>query len=82
MTQEINLQNIVEDTVQGYILFRKIEDWCLDNLDKMRWRFSYSPSTCVYGIDIPGRIFFDRKEDLEVFELTFINNREMVLKVV
>ena len=70
---EIKLQDLIKDTeaVESYILFRKIEDWCTDNLPRDCWRFSYSPSLCVHGVDIPGRILFKRSEEATAFKLTF-----------
>lgn len=48
-----------------YILFRTIEDWCLDNVDRTRWRFDYSSTICVCGIDIPNRIIFGVQKMLQ-----------------
>lgn len=62
---------IQTDTVESYILFREIEDWCTDNIPRDRWRFQYSPTICVHGVDIPGRIIFRCKEDLTAFRLRF-----------
>ena len=56
---------------EDYVLFRSIEDWYLDNLDKTRWRFDYSSTTSVCGIDVPGRIIFGCKEDATAFRLRF-----------
>ncbi len=68
---EIRLQDLIKDleSVESYILFRKIEDWCLDNLPRDSWRFSYSQSLCVAGVDIPGRILFKSDADLTAFML-------------
>jgi hypothetical protein len=70
---EIKLQDLIQDSeaVESYILFRKIEDWCCDNLPRDSWRFSYSPSTSVIGVDIPGRILFKNNEAATHFKLVF-----------
>lgn len=57
---------------EDYMLFRTIEDWCLDNLDKTRWRFDHSSTTSVCGIDVPGRIIFGSSEDITAFKLRFL----------
>lgn len=54
-----------------YILFRTIEDWCMNNLNRAQWRFDYSSTISVCGIDIPGRIIFCVEEDLTAFKLQF-----------
>jgi len=61
----IGLRKLIEDyeSVESFILFRNIEDWCLDNIPRHRWRFDYSHTMCVCGIDLPGRIFFWSRED-------------------
>jgi hypothetical protein len=65
----IRLQELIEDyeLTESYILFRNIEDWCLDNIPRHRWRFDYSHTLCVCGIDLPGRIFFWSEEDEYMF---------------
>lgn len=70
---EIKLQDLIKDSeaVESYILFRKIEDWCCDNLPRDSWRFSYSPSLCVIGVDIPGCILFKNSETATFFKLAF-----------
>jgi len=77
---DIKIQDVIDrhfgktedfEYAADYIFFRAIEDWCLDNLDKTRWRFDYSSTICVCGVDIPGRIIFWLKEDLIVFKLRF-----------
>lgn len=60
-----------KDCVESYILFRQIEDWCLENIPSDRWKFQYSPILNVYGVDIPGGIIFKYKEDLAAFEAAF-----------
>ncbi len=69
----IQLRDILPDQngVDAYIKYRIIEDWCHDNVPKGRWRFDYSHTICVCGIDIPGRIFFWADEDAVTFRLTF-----------
>jgi hypothetical protein len=69
----MKLENIIKDTetVESYILFRTIEDWCMDNVPRDRWRFCHSSHLCVLGVDIPGRIIFKCKEDLAAFKLRF-----------
>lgn len=56
---------------EDYILFRTIEDWCLSNVDRTRWRFDYSSTVCVCGVDIPSRIIFWLDEDVTAFKLKF-----------
>jgi len=56
---------------EDYVLFRTIEDWCRDNLNRTRWRFDYSSTICVCGVDIPGRIIFGSNEDKLAFKLRF-----------
>lgn len=77
---DIKIQDVIDATfgkkddfehAADYILFRKIEDWCLDNLNKTRWRFDHSSTICACGITIPGRIIFGSEEDLLAFKLTF-----------
>jgi len=69
----INLKDIIPDqeSVDGYLTFRYIEDWCSDHFDKTKWRFDYSTTLCVCGIDIPGRIFFWNEEDASVFRQNY-----------
>lgn len=59
------------DSVESYILFREIEDWCTNNIPKDKWRFCHSPQICVHGVDIPGRIIFKSKQDFAAFKLRF-----------
>lgn len=70
---EIRLQDLIQDSeaVESYTLFREIEDWCCDNLPRDSWRFSYSPSLCVVGVDIPGCILFKNNKDATYFKLVF-----------
>jgi len=76
---DIKIRDVIDGWFDGqdcehaedYKLFRTIEDWCLDNLDKTRWRFDYSSTTSVCGIDVPGRIIFGREEDVTAFRLRF-----------
>lgn len=70
---EIKLQDLIQDseTAESYTLFREIEDWCCDNLPRDSWRFSYSPSICVVGCDLPGRILFKNNEAATHFKLVF-----------
>jgi len=69
----IRLDEIIKDpeSVEAYILFRNIEDWCNANIPITRFRFDYSATICVYGVDIPGRIIFKSDEDANVFRLMF-----------
>ena len=69
----MKLDALIKDTesLESYKLFREIENWCVDNIPKDKWRFQYSPTICVCGVDIPGRIIFKRKEDLEAFLYRF-----------
>ena len=62
---------LTTDTVESYILFREIEDWCSDNIPGNKWKFQYSPTICVQGVDIPGRIIFKSTEDFITFKLRF-----------
>lgn len=69
----MKLETIIKEneSVDSYILFREIENWCMNNIPRDKWRFQYSPSFSVCGVDIPGRIIFKRKEDLAAFKLHF-----------
>lgn len=69
----IYLQDILPsfDDTNSFILYRAIEDWCIDNIEKSQWRFDYSTTLCVCGIDIPGRIFFCDKKDEQKFRMVF-----------
>jgi hypothetical protein len=69
----VRLEDILRnlESIESYILFRKIEDWCCDNLPRGQWRFSYSPALCVAGVDIPGRILFKSQHDATIFKLVF-----------
>lgn len=63
--------NTEEDFAAEYKLFRAIEDWCLDNFDRTKWRFDYSSTVRVCGIDIPARIVFCRGLDITSFRSRF-----------
>ena len=80
MAIEIKIQDVIDkhfgttedfEHAADYILFRTIEDWCLANVDRARWRFDHSSTICVCGVDIPGRIIFWRPEDVTAFKLRF-----------
>lgn len=64
---------IIADTLDSYLLFREIEDWCLENIPRDKWRFCYASPLCVQGVDLPGRIIFRSKDDLHLFNLRFMN---------
>jgi hypothetical protein len=80
--QDINLREIIQesDSPSSYLLFRTIEDWCCDNLDKTKWRFDNSIRMCVCGIDVPGRIIFKRSEDATIFLYRFTSELPLDLK--
>jgi hypothetical protein len=67
------LQDILPslETVDAYLTYRYIEEWCHTNLSKERWRFDYSSTICAHGVDIPGRIFFWKDEDAVAFRLQY-----------
>jgi hypothetical protein len=66
----VDLNNILNDTVESFLLFREIEDWCCDNIPQDKWKFG-SQQICVYGVDLPGRIIFIHEKDLSAFKLRF-----------
>jgi hypothetical protein len=57
------------DNVQAFMAYRAIDDWLNDHVPKGRWRFDYSHTICVCGVDIPGRIFFYDDNDAVAFRL-------------
>jgi len=59
------------ETVDAYLTYRHIEEWCHQNLQGSRWRFDYSSTICAHGVDIPGRIFFWSDEDATAFRLNY-----------
>jgi hypothetical protein len=60
-----------DNGVDAYLRYREIEDWCHSRPLRGRWRFDYSSTICVCGIDIPGRIFFWASEDAIALKLKF-----------
>jgi hypothetical protein len=77
----IRIQDIIDrlttngqdiEYAHDYILFREIEDWCHEYIPRDKWRFDYSSTICVTGVDIPGHIFFWSDEDATAFRLRFI----------
>lgn len=71
--QCVQLRDIIDnhDDVASFIRFREIEEWCKDNLYQTRWRFDFASTICVYGVDIPSRIFFWSQEDANIFRSNF-----------
>ena len=69
----IRLRNIISssETSESYTLFRTIEDWCIDNIPNTAWRFDYSHTMTVYGVDLPIGIMFTFNKDLTAFKLRF-----------
>lgn len=67
------LQDILPnlESVDSYITFRYIEDWCHANIPRDGWRFDYSHTICAHGVDIPGRIFFWKDEDATAFRMQY-----------
>lgn len=67
------MQEVLHDfeSVESYKLYRSIEHWCMDNLDRTKWRFDYATTICVCGVDIPRRIIFDHNVDCELFKEEF-----------
>jgi hypothetical protein len=65
----VKLIDILPDleTVDSFLTFRYIEDWCHQNLSKDAWRFDYSTTISAAGVDIPGRIFFWSDDDATAF---------------
>jgi hypothetical protein len=70
----VQLRDVIDnhEEVDSFIRFREIEEWCKDNIDRTRWRFDFASTICVYGIDIPGRIFFWSVEDANTFRNRFV----------
>jgi hypothetical protein len=71
--RSIKLQDLLSnfDWTESFTMYRDIEDWCLDNIPRERWRFDYSSTICVCGVDIPARIFFWVEKDAVAFKLRF-----------
>ena len=59
------------ESVNSYLTYRYIEDWCHDNIKKGRWKFDHSSTICAHGVDIPGYIFFWSDEDAEMFRMQY-----------
>lgn len=57
------------DSVESYKYFRNIEDWCTDNLSNNKWKFDYSSTISVYGVDIPIGIEFNDIQDVIAFNV-------------
>lgn len=71
--KSISLVDIIpeRDNVEAYLTFRYIEDWCTEHIPRGRWRFDYSSTICVCGIDIPSRIFFWDEKDVVAFRMQY-----------
>jgi len=68
-----NLADLIPESedVESYLTFRFIEDWCHEHIPRQRWRFDYSYTICVCGIDLPSRIFFLDDDDAELFRRNY-----------
>jgi hypothetical protein len=76
----IRLQDIVgnKETVESYILFRTIEDWCCDNIHNSNWKFDYGSTICLYGVDVSGTIIFKCETDSDAFRLKFNTRLDII----
>lgn len=56
----LRLEEILPDleTVDSFLTFRTIEDWCYSNIPKEKWRFDNASRISAFGVDIPGKIIF------------------------
>lgn len=70
---KIRLQEVITNSSEAdaYILFRTIEDWCLDNIPRTHWTFDHSMHMSVCGVDVPGGIIFWYNPDAIAFKLKF-----------
>ena len=71
--KSFKLEDILPDleSVDAYLTYRFIEEWCHQHIQRDRWRFDYSSTICAHGVDIPGRIFFWSDEDATAFRLNY-----------
>ncbi len=65
----VKLADIITDfdIASSFKMFRDIEEWLVNHIPGDRWRFDYSSTICVCGVDIPGRIFFWSDADVDIF---------------
>lgn len=63
--------DVLKNDTNAFDIYRLVEEWCFEHIPKERWRFDYSSTICVRGVDIPGRIIFRSKEDATAFRLKF-----------
>lgn len=59
------------ETCDSLILYRAIERWCRDNMVQDSWRLDWSGLVPVYGVDVPVRIIFKHRADLDRFYRNF-----------
>jgi len=59
------------NTVDAFILYRRMEEWCENNVPHTKWKLDNSSTMDVYGVDIPWRIMFNNDADSSAFFLTF-----------
>ena len=69
----VDIKQVISDPElrDSLVLYRTMEHWCRDNVYQDRWRLDWSGTVCVYGVDLPRRIIFDRLEDLGLFNREF-----------
>lgn len=69
----IDIDSFVKDneSAEYYSLFRHMEDWCLDNLFRDRWRLDYTSTISVCGVDLPRRFIFMYNSDYTAFVKEF-----------
>lgn len=65
----IKLHDILPDleTVESYLTYQQIRDWCEENIPQNKWKFEYATQINAYGVDIPDRIFFWVDADADAF---------------
>lgn len=69
---DYKMMDVLRNDTNAFHIYRLVEDWCFENIPNDRWRFDYSSTICVRGVDIPGRIIFRHTEDATAFRLRFM----------
>lgn len=69
----IKLHDILPDldTVESYLTYKEIGNWCQEHIPHNKWKFEYATNINAYGVDIPDRIFFWSNEDAAAFILRY-----------
>lgn len=69
MKHRIYISEIIKyhETPDAYLFFRKIEDWCSENIKNSNWKFIGYGRLTLSGIDVPAVIEFKNLEDLSYF---------------